>query len=205
MPAVYLGPSVCLSNRQIRKMLTLAKACENDVFYDLGCGAGQLCIIAVKEFSVRQAVGIEAHRGRVKKARENVRLQGLQKRISIRHGLFEDLNFADATIVYNGLIEDEYTMEKYEKTLQKGCRLVTLACPPVSLLPEREDYPFYLMNFPFTKAKTADEWASGVLLKQAAFEELVLELKKDPDYRSYIRLLRKLARERFKSRESQHS
>jgi SAM-dependent methyltransferase len=196
-----LGSSIVLSNRYIRKMLRLAEANENDVFHDLGCGAGQLCFIAVKEFNVRRAIGIDAHKGRVKKARESVRRAGLQKRISIRYGLFENANFEDATIVYNGLMENEDTLEKYEKTLGKGCRLVTLASPPVALMPNKTDYPFYLMNFPFTEASSGDEWASAVLLKQATFEELLLEFKRDPDYKSGMRLLKKLAKERFKTSE----
>jgi SAM-dependent methyltransferase len=194
-----LGLAIALSNRHIRKMLRLAEANENDVFYDLGCGVGQVCIVAVKEFNVKRAVGIDVNKGRVKKARERVRCAGLQKRISIRYGLFENANFKDATIVYNGLMEEEDTLEKYETTLQKGCRLITLASPPVSLMPNKTDYPFYLMNFPFTKAVNDDEWASAVLLKQATFEELLLEFKRDPDYQSGIRLLKKLAKERFKT------
>jgi SAM-dependent methyltransferase len=197
-----LGLGIVLSNRQIRKMLRLAEANENDVFYDLGCGAGQLCIIAVKEFNVKRAIGIDAHKGRVKKARESVRRAGLQKKISIRYGFFENANFRDATIVYNGLMEDENTLEKCENTLRSGCRLITLASPPVSLIPNKTDYPFYLMNFPFTKAGTDEEWASTVLLKQATFAELLVEFKRDPDYRSDIRLLKKSAKERFKTLES---
>jgi predicted RNA methylase len=194
---IQLGLAIALSNRHIRKMLKLAEANENDVFYDLGCGWGQLCIIAVKEFNVKRAVGIDARKGRVKKARERVRCAGLQRRISIRYGLFEDANFKDATIVYNGLMEEEDTLEKYESTLRRGCRLITLASPPVSLLPNKTDYPFYLMNFPFTKAVTDDEWASAVLLKQATFEELLLEFKGDPDYKPGVTQLKKLAKKRF--------
>lgn len=61
MTGYNLGPSIALSDRQIRKMLRLAKLNKKDVFYDLGCGKGQLCIIAVKEFNVRHAVGIDNH------------------------------------------------------------------------------------------------------------------------------------------------
>ena len=200
MTRFHLGPSICLSNRQIRKMFRLAEASKKDVFYDLGCGAGQLCIIAVSEFQVKRAVGIDSHKGRAKKARERIRNLGLQEKVSIIDGYFERTNFEDATIVYNGLMEEEDTLERYERTLRKGCRLITLAYPPVSLLPDKEDYPLYLMKSPFRRATRADEWASGVLLKPATFEELVSEMRVDPDYGCDIRLLRKLARERFNGR-----
>ena len=48
-----LDQPITLSNRDIRMMLKLAEANKNDVFCDLGCGHGQLCIIAVKEFNVK--------------------------------------------------------------------------------------------------------------------------------------------------------
>ena len=48
--------------------MRLAQATGHDVFFDLGCGMGKLCVVAVKEFGVRKAVGIELHRGRAAKA-----------------------------------------------------------------------------------------------------------------------------------------
>jgi len=62
-----LGPERYQSDRFIRKLLHLADARNTDIFYDLGCGIGQLCIVAVTEFDVRKAVGIESHRGRATK------------------------------------------------------------------------------------------------------------------------------------------
>jgi cyclopropane fatty-acyl-phospholipid synthase-like methyltransferase len=64
-----LGPSTCLSNRSIRSLLRFADASRRDIFFDLGCGSGQLCIIAVREFNVRAAVGIDSHKGRAERAR----------------------------------------------------------------------------------------------------------------------------------------
>jgi len=72
----------------------------------------------------------------------------------------------------------------------------------VPLMPSNVDYPFYLMNFPFAKANTAEEWASAVLLKPAMFEDLLLEFKRDPDYKPGMRPLKKLAKERLKTPET---
>ena len=178
-------------------MLRLAKLNKKDVFYDLGCGKGQLCIIVVKEFNVRRAVGIDNHRGRVKQARKNVRKLGLQNRIKIRYRKIEDTDFGDATIVYCGLMEEENTLDKYEKILSDGCKLVMVAMPLISILSNRKEYPFYLMRFPFRKTKNEDVWASSVLLKKGTFNELLEEMKIDPDWRFDIQLIRKLARIRF--------
>ncbi|MCH7648226.1 MAG: hypothetical protein IIA83_06440 [Thaumarchaeota archaeon] len=53
------------------------------------------------------------------------------------------------------------------------------------------------MRFPFKKTKNEDVWASSILLKKGTFDELVEEMKKDPDWKYDIRLIRKLARIRF--------
>lgn len=193
-----LDQPIALSNRDIRMMLKLAEADENDIFCDLGCGFGQLCIIAVKEFNVKHAVGIERLPSRVKKAKENVKRERLQKRISIIEGHFQDINLKEATIVYDGLLEEEDTLKMHEKTLRKGCKFITVSCPLVSILPDKADYPFYLMKFPFNKTNDATEWSSKVLFKQSTFEELLSEFKNDPVYESNTRLLKKLAKERFK-------
>src|SRR5207244_476811 len=82
-----LGPEDYQSNRHIRKILNLAEASRGDVFYDLGCGRGQLCVVAVAEFGVKRAVGMEPHRGRAAKAAERIQEMGLTDRIEVRNGL----------------------------------------------------------------------------------------------------------------------
>ncbi|HYW83161.1 MAG TPA: class I SAM-dependent methyltransferase, partial [Spirochaetia bacterium] len=97
-----MGPEEYQSNRHIRKLLTLARATKRDVFYDLGCGRGQLCVVAVKEFGVKKAVGIEMHAGRARKAAEYVEKLGLSDKIEIRNEDFMDSDIGDATVVYCG-------------------------------------------------------------------------------------------------------
>ncbi|MCH7969370.1 MAG: hypothetical protein IH841_09030, partial [Thaumarchaeota archaeon] len=89
------------------------------------------------------------------------------------------------------------TLDKYEKILSDGCKLVMVAMPLISILSNRKEYPFYLMRFPFRKTKNEDVWASSVLLKKGTFNELLEEMKIDPDWRFDIQLIRKLARIRF--------
>lgn len=197
MTGFYLGPSTVLSDRHIRTLLKLARPNKKDVFYDLGCGSGRLCIIAVKEFDVKRAVGIDNHRGRVKQARRNVQKENLQDRIKIRYQNIEKSDLKDATVVYCGLMEEEDTLQKYEEMLSKNCKLITLASPPVSIIPFDVDYPFYMMKFPFKKTKNSDIWATSVLLKNGTLEELLDEMKRDPDWSHDVRLVKKLARIRF--------
>jgi precorrin-6B methylase 2 len=68
-------------NRHKRKMLKLAEIKPSDVFYDLGCGDASLLILAVKEFNLKEAIGIESHPLRYRKAKCNVKKQKLRQNL----------------------------------------------------------------------------------------------------------------------------
>jgi len=55
-----LGPPDLTTPIETKKILSLAKANKNDIFYDLGCGHGGVCIIAARK--VKRAVGIEKYK-----------------------------------------------------------------------------------------------------------------------------------------------
>jgi len=196
-----VGPAIVLNNRQIRQMLRLAKVSKKDIFYDLGCGYGQLCIIAAQEFKVKLAIGIEKRKDRVRKARQEIRRLGLQKKVKIRHQAIEDVDLTDVTIVYDGLSEEEDNLKFYEKSLPKGCRLIIPFLPLVSVIPNRHDYPFYLMQYPFKKTDNGNKWASSILFFEATIDDLLKEVKEDLDWSTDIRTLKKLIKIRFKKGE----
>ena len=195
-----LGPEDYQSNRYIRKILRLAQASKRDVFYDLGCGRGQLCIVAVKEFGVKRAVGIEMHRGRAAKARRTVEALGLSDRIDIRDEDFMDSDLSEATIAYCGLTEEEDDVEHFGNILQPGTRFVTLFLPFVGVLPTATDYPFYRMDLPFRTTRGASSWVSSVLFRRANVDDLYRELDTDREYRYDKRVLSKLVRKRLRDR-----
>lgn len=195
-----LGPEDYQSNRYIRKILRLAQASKRDVFYDLGCGRGQLCIVAVKEFGVKRAVGIEMHRGRAAKARRTVETLGLSDRIDIRDEDFMDSDLSEATIAYCGLTEEEDDVTHFGNILQPGTRFVTLFLPFVGVLPTATDYPFYRMDLPFRTTRGASSWASSVLFRRANVDDLYRELDTDREYRYDKRVLSKLVRKRLRDR-----
>jgi hypothetical protein len=194
-----LGPEDYQSNRHIRKLLMLARATKKDVFYDLGCGRGQLCVVAVTEFGVKKAVGIEMHAGRARKAAERVERLGLSDRIEIRNEDFTDSDISDATVVYCGHYEVEGDLARFEEELGQGSRLVTLFLPLLGVVPTSADYPFYSMELPFRKTQDVSLWISRVLFRKATVEEMYRELDTDREYRYDKRAFKQLMRKRFPS------
>jgi predicted RNA methylase len=52
-------PYVATRNDAVRDMLWMANVGKDDIVYDLGSGDGRIVIAAVRDFSARQAVGVE--------------------------------------------------------------------------------------------------------------------------------------------------
>lgn len=195
-----LGPEDYQSNRHIRKLLTLARATTRDVFYDLGCGRGQLCVVAVNEFGVKKAVGIEMHAGRARKATEYIERLGLSDRVEIRNEDFADSYIGDATVVYCGHYEEEGDVARFEGELRPGSRVVTLFLPFVGVVPDAADYPFYAMELPFKMTKDVSLWISKVLFRNASLGEMYRELDTDREYRYDKRGFLQLVKKRFETR-----
>lgn len=191
------GPEDYQSNRHIRKLLGLARATKRDVFYDLGCGQGQLCVVAVTEFGVKRAVGIELHRGRAAKAAAYVEKLGLSDRIEIRNEDFIDSDLRDATIVYCGQYEMEEDIAHFGSELRAGARFVTLFLPFIGVVPTAADYPFYIMELPFKETRDVSLWISKVLFRRATVDELYRELDTDREYRYDKRTFKRIMKERF--------
>ncbi len=160
-----LGPPVALTSAERRRMFNLANASFTDIFYDLGCGYGENCFTAVREFKVTLAVGIEKDRERYQEAlRRRKKLPySLRKRVRILPGSYLKRNLKPATIVYNGLDEMEPDLRRYKKMLRKnGCKLITVYTPLIGVKIKDKDYPFYLMITPF-QTISKDEWISQVI------------------------------------------
>ena len=111
----------------VRKMLEIARAGQEDVVYDLGCGDGRILITAVKEFNVRKAVGIEINEEKVKKAIENIKKSGVEGRATVIRGDFFEVDISEATVVTLFLltIVNDMLKPKLERELKPGTRIVS--------------------------------------------------------------------------------
>ena len=199
-PRSGLGPPILFTNIDIRRMLRLARARLNDVFYDLGCGWAQNLIIAATEFRVGKCVGVERDKRRYLKAVQRVKARNLSSRIKIVRGNFEDLvdgtvtgeNVKDATIVFYGLSTSPDFLERLANGMRRRARLVYYYN---TLFPEikadRSDYPFYVSTHPFTRPVSERDWLDSIIHKdkssllpngKPSTSELWDELTHDYDY-----------------------
>jgi SAM-dependent methyltransferase len=148
------------------QVFALAKLSRKDVFYDLGCGYGWVCIWAARR--CKAAIGIESHRYLAKMARKNVEKRGL-KNVRIINGDFDRMRFQDADLLY---CIAELGLDNFRRwgsrKRKRGLRIVTLGPPPIPIKPAARKGLFYLTRFPYSHAKTGDQWCSTVMGKRRA-------------------------------------
>jgi precorrin-6B methylase 2 len=176
------GRPIIFSNQEIRRMLTLAESGPRDVFWDLGCGWGQNLIVALTEFDVSRAVGIEKDvsrklmcERRLKRWQESY--PTLACRWAVIEGDFEKVlacktpnaDLGSPTIVFYGLTTGHGVADSIGRHLAAGARLVYYfngLFPEI--LPDRGDFPFYVSVYPFRKPKSEVEWLSAVVGKKCS-------------------------------------
>ncbi len=169
------GYPILFTNHEIRRMLTLANAGKNDIFYDLGCGWGQNLIIALTEFRVKKVVGIENDYKRSKVARRRLEKVAMLTRWRVIKDDFEKLfsdklenaKLKEATIVFYGLDSSKTVLNGLQKRLKSGCKLINyFNCLFPEIKYDKIDYPFYISKFPFKKPRSQNEWLRTVVSKR---------------------------------------
>lgn len=173
----YQGDPILFTNPQIRRMLSLARIGPNDVFYDLGCGFGQNLIVAMKEFNVRKAVGIESDRERAWRANERLRELGLQTHGKALVGDFRDLlstaRIKEASAIFYGLQSEVEILNKISRVWHRckpGRKLIYYERHLIpEIMPTVADPPFFVSESHFKAPSSEKEWLSKVVLLPGQF------------------------------------
>ena len=153
--SIISGEDVELSDNTIREIFQFAELNKNDVFYHLGCGNGNSISIALQEFMVKKAVGIDNNKNKMDHA------QKLLNEKHISNGSFrcQDItvsDFNDATVILFWFSDEkiiEKMIPKFEN-LRDGCKIITIWGPLTGYMPDKVDFPYILNITPFKKAES---------------------------------------------------
>lgn len=124
--AVDLAPYVPTPLGVVEAMLEMAEVNSQDVVFDIGCGDGRIVIMAAKRFGAR-GVGIELNPERLKEARRNARLAGVESLIEFRQEDATQSDYSEATVVTMYLLPESNELLRpiLEEQLQEGSRVIS--------------------------------------------------------------------------------
>ena len=155
---IISGDNIQLPEHSFRSIFKFLDLNEKDIFYHLGCGDGKGLAIALEEFNVKKAVGIENNKENIQQAKKLFEKKNL-KNIEL---LFKDIRTTeinDATVILVWFTDSDIieTMMKKFENLKPGSRIITIWGPLPGCLPEKVDFPYITNTIPFKSADLKEQ------------------------------------------------
>jgi len=151
------GEDVQLPEKSFREIFKFADLGENDIFYHLGCGNEKGIEIAIKEFKVKKAVGIDNNPEKIKHGKEILEQKNIQGQLLCEN--IEESDISDATAILFWFTDDNVINQmlgKFEK-LKPETKIITIWGPLPDCLPDKVNFPYIINKIPFKKAQSMKE------------------------------------------------
>jgi hypothetical protein len=154
---VLSGEDVQLPEKSLRNIFKFAGLEKDDIFYHLGCGDEKGIEIAVKEFQVKKAVGIDKNCEKIENAKK--KLKGEPTQMELRCQDVLDSEISDATVILFWFTNESITNQMLKKfeSLKSDTKIITIWGPLPECIPDKVDFPYIINKVPFRKAKNIQE------------------------------------------------
>lgn len=151
------GEDVQLPDKSFRDIFNFVELGENDVFYHFGCGDARGVEIAVEEYKVKKAIGIDNNNEKIKQAQQ--RLNNKNLAIELVCNDVRNVEFSDATVILFWFTDEKIIsemMKKFEK-LNSETRIVTIWGPLPDCIPDKVKFPYIINKIPFKRTNSLQE------------------------------------------------
>ena len=150
---VLSGEDVQLPEKSFRDIFKFSNLGKNDIFFHLGCNNEKGIEIAINEFKVKKAIGIDNNLEKIQSAQKNVEKKNTN--VKMIHENIEESNISDATVILFWFTDENIIkkmIKKFEK-LKPGTKIITIWGPLPNCLPDKVNFPYILNKVPFKKAE----------------------------------------------------
>lgn len=153
--SIINGEDVELSDETLREIFRFVNLTKNDIFYHLGCGKGNSIIIALEEFMVKKATGIDNNKEKISQGQEVLQKKHITNG-SFRHQDITISDINDASVILFWFSDEKIIEEMIPKfqNLKPGCKIITIWGPLTGYMPDKIDFPYILNVVPFKKAES---------------------------------------------------
>jgi len=153
--SIINGEDVELSDETLREIFRFVNLTKNDIFYHLGCGKGNSIIIALEEFTVKKAIGIDNNKEKISQGQELLQKKHITNG-SFRHQDITISDINDASVILFWFSDEKIIEEMIPRfqNLKPGCKIITIWGPLTGYMPDKIDFPYILNVVPFKKAES---------------------------------------------------
>ena len=150
------GQDAELSEKSLREIFKFANIGADDIFYHLGCSSERGIKIAVDEFKVKKAIGIDNDSRKIKSAKENL-AENSQTQLICQDITESDI--LDASIILFWFADEDIInkMQEKFKKLKPETQIVTIWGPLPNCLPDKVEFPYIINKVPLKKTQNMQE------------------------------------------------
>ncbi len=151
------GEDVQLPEKSLRDIFKFSNLGQDDIFFHLGCNNEKGIEIAINEFKVRKAVGIDNSLEKIQNAQKNIKEKNIN--IKLIHQKIEESDISDATVILFWFTDEKIIKEMVKKfnKLKPETKIITIWGPLPNYLPDKVNFPYIINKVPFKKAENLQE------------------------------------------------
>ena len=151
------GEDVQLPEKSLNEIFKFVDLGEKDIFYHLGCGDEKGIEIAINQFKVKKAIGIDNNPEKIQQAKNNLEEKQIQAQLICEN--IEESDISDATVILFWFTDEDIInkmLEKFE-ALKPETKIITIWGPLPDCLPNEVKFPYIINKTPFKKAQSMQE------------------------------------------------
>jgi len=149
---VLNGEDVQLPEKSFREIFKFVNLGKDDIFFHLGCNNEKGIKIAIEEFEVKKAIGIDNNLEKIQNAQNNIDKKNIN--IELIHQNIQESDLSNASVILFWFTDEKIINEmitKFEK-LKSETRIITIWGPLPNNLPDKVNFPYIINKVPFKKA-----------------------------------------------------
>ena len=147
------GEDVQLPEKSLREIFKFSNLGKEDIFFHLGCNSEKGIEVAINEFKVKKAIGIDNNLEKIQNAQKNIKEKNINAKLI--HQNIEESDISDATVILFWFTDENIInkmIKKFEK-LKPETKIITIWGPLPNCLPDKVNFPYIVNKVPFKRAE----------------------------------------------------
>jgi len=147
------GEDIQLPEKSFRDIFKFSNLGKDDIFFHLGCNNEKGIEIAISEFKVKKAIGIDNNLEKIQNAQKNIDEKKINAKVI--HENIEESDISEATVILFWFTDEDIIkkmIKKFEK-LKPKTKIITIWGPLPNYLPNKVNFPYIINKVPFKKAE----------------------------------------------------
>ena len=151
------GEDVQLPEKSLREIFKFSNLGKDDIFFHLGCNNEKGIEIAINEFKVKKAIGVDNNLEKIQNAQKNIKEKNID--VKLIHQNIEESDISDATVILFWFTDEKIIKDMVKKfnKLKPETKIITIWGPLPNYLPDKVNFPYIINKVPFKKAENLQE------------------------------------------------